>query len=288
MRVTLRPGVAVLACALSVASAAAASDATPVEARVVASASRLHAGTPVDVGVLLRIRPGWHVYWLNPGDAGLPTSIRWSAPAGFTVGPVRWPLPERFEQPGGGVGYGYRDGVLLASSVTPPPDLPPGDRVPLRADVAWLACEHICVRGKAALELPFTDGATDLPRVEPELFARWASRVPVDSAAPDAPATITARGTVPPGGAAGTITVTLAWRQAPAAVEWFPPDDPALDVQAHESRTSGSETRLTLRARRLPGVQMAHATLESVVTWRDGAGARHGMRVPIDLGGKET
>ena len=27
--------------------------------------------------------PGWHGYWLNPGDAGLPMDVKWQLPAGF-------------------------------------------------------------------------------------------------------------------------------------------------------------------------------------------------------------
>src|ERR1700735_1486374 len=39
---------------------------------------------------------GWHIYWRNPGDSGLPTTIHWTLPAGFAAGDIQWPVPERF------------------------------------------------------------------------------------------------------------------------------------------------------------------------------------------------
>ena len=32
-------------------------------------------GETVMAGVLLKMPPGWHTYWKNPGDSGAPTKI---------------------------------------------------------------------------------------------------------------------------------------------------------------------------------------------------------------------
>ena len=32
----------------------------------------------------MRTRPGWHGYWRNPGDAGLPMEVDWDLPPGFS------------------------------------------------------------------------------------------------------------------------------------------------------------------------------------------------------------
>ena len=52
--------------------------------------SYIHVGGKV--GVLLEVEPGWHVYWMNPGDSGAPTTVSLTLPPGFTAGPVRFPL----------------------------------------------------------------------------------------------------------------------------------------------------------------------------------------------------
>jgi thiol:disulfide interchange protein DsbD len=266
---------------------AQAQDPSPVDVRLVASTTGIEASTPFDVGVVLKMRPGWHVYWRNPGDAGLATSVRWTLPDGFSAGPLRWPVPQRFEQSGGIVGYGYADTVLLSTVVTPSSTGPGKDAVAVRADVGWLACEQICIRGKKTLALTLGGGA-DSSAADPGLFADWRVRLPADAGGPGAAATLATRGSVPADGRPGTVTVTVDWKQQPTGVEWFPPDDPALDVQPAESRTDGRQTTLTFRAKRLAGQEPASIVLDGVLAYTDGAGVRHGLRVPIDLDGKET
>jgi len=266
---------------------ASAQDTSPVDARLVVSTTTIEAGKPFEVGVLLHVQPGWHVYWLNPGDAGLPTSVRWTLPDGFTAGPLRWPLPERFEQPGGVVGYGYLGDVLLAATVTPPATLAAEASIPVRAEVGWLACAKICVRGRKALDVAVGHGA-DPAASAPGLFTEWASRIPMDAGAGRAPATLSARGGVPEDGTSGTVTVDIEWKQPPGNVEWFPPDDPALEVEAAKSKTDGARTRLTFQAKRLAGQRPKQSILESVVGYTDASGVRHGLRVPVNLDGKET
>jgi thiol:disulfide interchange protein DsbD len=274
-----------LLLALLLARTANAQYFQPVEPRLVVSTARVEAGKPFLIGVLFQIQRGWHVYWHNPGDAGLPTSVRWTFPDGFSAGPLRWPVPERFEQPGGVVGYGYGDALLLSAMVTPPASLTPNAPVPLRVDAGWLACEKLCLRGKKTLELTLgPGGAMD----DQALFAQWATKLPSEAGAGSSPVALAARGGVPRDGQTGTVTVTLDWKEAPRTVDWFPPSDPALDVEEARSQTDGSRTQLTFRAKRLSGEEPASTTLDSVVAYTDARGVRHGVRVPISLDGKET
>ena len=39
-------------------------------------------GGEVELAILMHTKPGWHGYWLNPGDAGLPMKIEWQLPQG--------------------------------------------------------------------------------------------------------------------------------------------------------------------------------------------------------------
>src|ERR1700722_15895266 len=78
-----------------------------VRAELLANTSGVQAGKPFWLGVRLTIDPGWHVYWKNPGDAGLPTRVTFTLPNGFSAGPLRFPTPHRFDQPGNIVAFGY-------------------------------------------------------------------------------------------------------------------------------------------------------------------------------------
>lgn len=53
------------------------------DALLISDSAGIVAGKPFQAGLLLRHRPGWHTYWENPGDAGLPTSLSWTLPEGL-------------------------------------------------------------------------------------------------------------------------------------------------------------------------------------------------------------
>ena len=90
-----------------------------VQAELFADVSAIQPGKPFWLGVHITIDPGWHVYWKNPGDAGLPTSATLSLPDGFTAGPLEFPTPSRFEQPGDIVVFGYENSVMLLTQSDP-------------------------------------------------------------------------------------------------------------------------------------------------------------------------
>jgi len=148
-----------------------------VQASLIAEHVGIQAGKPFVVGLLLTMAPDWHVYWKNPGDAGLPTSISWDLPDGFVADPIQWPIPERIVTQGL-TSYGYSVQILLPVRITPPFSLRTGYTVTLRADVHWLACRVECIPGAARLllSLPVTAGV----RVGPQagLFADALARLP--------------------------------------------------------------------------------------------------------------
>ncbi len=111
---------AVIALCVLTATASAAH----VRTELLANVSSIQAGKPFWLGVRISIDPGWHVYWKNPGDAGLPTRVNFVLPDGFIAGPLQYPTPHRFDQPGNIVAFGYEDSVLLLARVMPPANLP--------------------------------------------------------------------------------------------------------------------------------------------------------------------
>ncbi len=138
-------------------------------AQLIADLTSVNPGGTVRIGVLLKVDPGWHVYWANPGQSGLATTVTWKLPQGWSAGPLLWPRPERFET-GGLVTYGYSGDVLLAADFTAPAGLAPGSSAAIGARTSWLACEVECTPGSAdvALSLPVGTG-------RPARDSRWAA-----------------------------------------------------------------------------------------------------------------
>ena len=65
-----------------------------VEAELVSEQTALVPGATTTVALRLKLASGWHVYWRNPGDSGLPTTIAWTLPPGIEAGPIAWPAPK--------------------------------------------------------------------------------------------------------------------------------------------------------------------------------------------------
>ncbi len=122
-------------------------------------------GETVWFGLSFEIDPNWHIYWINPGDAGIPPEITWRDSTGIDgdrVGDFKWPLPELLPVvPGQIMDYGYSDQVVLPFPVTIPDD---ADGAILFEGVAdYLICEDVCIPESADIRLMLSVGAGQLP-----------------------------------------------------------------------------------------------------------------------------
>ena len=111
-------------------------------------------GGTADLAILMHTRPGWHGYWLNPGDAGLPMSVEWRLPPGWSVEPLRYPVPQRLLV-AGIVNYVYEKDYALLTRLRVPAGETGSHEI--AATMRWLACtDEICVpeQGVATLSVP--------------------------------------------------------------------------------------------------------------------------------------
>ncbi len=148
-----------------------------VTVTAVAERDQLVPGQAMWVGLRYEIAPGWHIYWENPGDSGLATTVELAPGPGLTTGPLRWPGPDRFDLPGGIANFGYHEEVVLLTELTPRAQLRVGERARVAWSTTWLACKEACVRGEAegTLELPVGSVATSR---RSEVLDAWVRRLP--------------------------------------------------------------------------------------------------------------
>ena len=125
----------------------------PVKAELIAEHASVRPGGQTRVGVSFELEEGWHIYAKEPGDAGLPTKITWSGPKSVRFGPLQWPVPQQFDEPGSIRTFGYSGAVVLASRLSVSSQAKAGEPIQVAAKVEWLACKEICVPGSATLEL---------------------------------------------------------------------------------------------------------------------------------------
>jgi thiol:disulfide interchange protein DsbD len=136
--------------ALALPARAAPPEGEPVRAELIAEPAAIAPGQPFWVGVRLRMREGWHVYWRNPGDSGEAPTITWQLPPSFAAGPIAWPTPSRIGL-AHLVNFGYQGETLLLTRIEPAPAL--ADSVMIGAHVTWLVCEKECIPGEANLSI---------------------------------------------------------------------------------------------------------------------------------------
>ena len=214
-------------------------------------------GQPLNVALRQQIAPGWHTYWRNPGESGLPTTIDWSLPTGFTAGPIQWPTPERFVVDPV-VGYGYHDDVLLPVTIAVPANLRSGTTVSLSAHVSWLACSDICIPEEADLRIAMPVGTVLQP--DPDTAAAFAAaRARMPSANPFPTTATVAKDDIILHVAAGDATRLR-------DVAFYPADENVVDESTPQSVAADSEG-LVLTLRR--DTSQARAVLNGVLVFRD-------------------
>ena len=221
-------------------------------------------GGTLTAGLRLRLAPGWHTYWSNPGDAGeAPTiDIAASGAAAGHATRIDWPAPLRLPD-GPLMSYGYTGDVVLPVRLSLASDGRPGDTpLLLNATAEWLACSSVCVpeHGSFTLRLPPRASATpSAPSAQAPLFAQAAARQPRPS--PFA-ARLTPAGLELSGSGLG-----------PAAVRdaWFFPAAPGLIDQVAAQRVSVTPGLVRIGLKPLPDLAKAHA-IDGLVVLRDAAG----------------
>ena len=244
-----------------------------VKASLVAEPGAVRGAEPFTVAVRMVMRPGWHVYWRNPGDSGLPPEVTWTLPAGFSASSLRWPAPERIPV-ATLMNFGYEGEAVLLAEITPPPSLDPAVPVRLAAKLSYLVCETECVPGAADLAVTLPVGAAEATVENRALFARARAALPKPAPWPVRLSQVGERLVL-------DVDATGLKPDAIRSAAFFPYAETAIDNAAEqEVRVDGEGIHLTLtRAEpKLP----APATLPGVLTFTEenaAGGQRHAFAI---------
>lgn len=150
-----------------------------VHAALEAETLRPAPGSTITLAITMRPDPGWHGYWINPGDAGQGLDLQWDLPPGASTGTPRFPVPETLVI-SGLMNYVYERPHAILVDLKLPDGLAVGSKVPVAADAQWLACtDRICVpqQGRLSLELTVGDGRIDA--ASRQRFDTWRAALPV-------------------------------------------------------------------------------------------------------------
>lgn len=161
-----------------------------VRASLLTESAAIMPGGTVLAGVRLQMAEGWYVYWKNPGDSGIPTSVKWELPEGFSSSELMWPWPGSFYTDSF-VSYGYKEEVVLFTELKAPDGAETGSEVTISASVTWLVCKDICIPGSAEVSesVRVTERQPGIITGNEALFDSFRLRLPVSVPGLEAAAT---------------------------------------------------------------------------------------------------
>jgi thiol:disulfide interchange protein DsbD len=174
--------------------------------------------TELTLGLHIELAPGWYLYWLNPGDAGLAPEVRWELPPGCEAGRLRFPTPQKIVH-GGIVTYGFTDETLFLCDLRRPARSTAADKILATAVLEWMACRESCITGETAVQMDLSGLSSVVIQKSKPVFSRFASRYPKPATAAAVTA-MEARLAKRPG--RWMVEVILSGREAPRVSDFYP------------------------------------------------------------------
>ena len=139
-----------LCCATNAALAEEIIPPSPIaKTELLVDAPILKSGDTFWAAVKFTLPKGWHIYWHNPGDSGIPTTIELETSKPFSAGEIQWPTPQRIEV-SGLMNYGYSDEVILSLPIKIS-TFNVAPKVGFKVKANWLVCHETCIPESATL-----------------------------------------------------------------------------------------------------------------------------------------
>jgi len=241
-----------------------------VRATLVAADTSVRPGASMTLALRLDHEPTWHTYWKTPGT-GLPTSIRWELPQGWSAGEIEWPVPGLITNAAGEItGHGYTGVTYLPVTVSAPKTSVAGKAVTLLAHVSWLMCARECIPKKAdlSIELPVS---SELPHPNSAVRAGLVSIAMPEELPKSWNLTATRAGQ----GIQVTVMGNLSAPHFFSEEDWIQFDVP--------QKIAATPVHLTLLLTVAQSSTQGHSRLLGVLAYTDAAGAYRGVRVDVPI-----
>jgi thiol:disulfide interchange protein DsbD len=156
-----------------------------VDFRMAVEHSPMNPSAGTTLALIWEVEEGWHVYWKNNGDTGMPLGWELELPAGIEAGEPRWPAPERYVSGGFIVDHVLEGEVVVlvplrvSSSARASMESAGVGELTVRASSEWLVCKEACLPGSGSGEVSFSFAESAADEQHDELFARARAALPV-------------------------------------------------------------------------------------------------------------
>jgi len=238
------------------------------------------AATPGDtfLGALkLDLADGWHVYWKNPGDSGLPPTAEWAPSPGVTFGDFRFPAPHAIPL-ATLMNYGYEHQLVLPFQIQVAADAKPGSEIAIGGKIEYLICADICI--PEGIDLSTTLRVAASPETDADGSAIIVATLP------HIPVAMTGKATVertPKGFRVAVVDSGVVGAVATAKNMRFFPDGPELSNPAKQLvRTGANGVSIELTASDF--AKEGDQNLSGIIAMTDEAGSTRAWEVAATPG----
>lgn len=245
-------------------------------------------GETVPVGVKFTMRPGWHIYWTNPGDSGQAPQFSWNLPGGGVSGVMRggeweatdpqFPTPISWTDAGGLLGYGYEGEVVFPATLTVPARTTPGQSAEVTLAVDYLICSaDVCLpeRATASVVLNVSPDAGEADRDAEAALEEAQAALPEEETS----ASVSAEG--------DKLKISVPVPSGAKNVGFFPEPPEGLAVEGVEVKHEGNQATVSLRLRTMAGATVRAGGFSAVVGF-DTPQGRRGLKVQVPVQGAEN
>lgn len=148
------------------------------EHRLISEFTAVTKGQEFYLGFHIKLKPGWHSYWSNPGDAGFAPQVDYSLSQGIESIELLYPVPNRYELGGGLLAFGYEGEVVYPIRVKISPN---AEKVKIHFKIHFLVCEKTCVpyQVEHVLDLSVTQAA-EVDVENQKSMQYWLEQLPLD------------------------------------------------------------------------------------------------------------
>ena len=175
----------------------------------------------IELGYKFTLTPGWHTYWINPGDSGGPPVFEFNSPDGWEINNNAWPGPQKIEYPPL-MTFGYVDEVVFPFQL----ELENLNDQETEITTKFLVCDDICVPEEATLLLKLKNQILNIEE-RPNQLQKWRNLVPIRAP----PETLVS--------SAGT-SFTIESKSISNQSQFFPFDENTMDFSTKQISKNGS------------------------------------------------
>ena len=272
---------AALACAAPALAQPVANQATAksehAEATLLLERSAATSGDTFLGALQLKLADGWHVYWKNAGDSGLPPSAVWTNSPTVTAGDFRYPTPEAIPLETL-MNYGYETEVTLPFEIKVAADAKAGDQLSISGNIEYLICADVCIPEGVRLSTTLPVAAT--PGTDDTASALIAAALPA------IPVPLTGRATVKRSGDTFSIAATdrslVAAIATAKTVRFFPYGSDVLHPAPQVVRFGPEGVSVDVQAS--PYGKAGDIAVDGIIGIESTDGVRRGWEVPATPG----